>query len=520
MLKAAQLDRNSSPIFSPPAKSSTPHAYATRSQSNRTPFAILENTPTAKHVSLAPPLRTLPASPESYLRTPQTDESTNTSFADTPDTSKRRSSGRQNAAKKQKSAVIVPGTDQSPRFIAHANEEGIRPIESESPTVAPSGFPTSVYTPGGTRLVLRTSLKSLATYGEEPLPAPVERPQQSGDHETEVLSATVRLTPEYIHQLSRDRVRSPSQQQAVAHEFSDREEAVASEHAKRAGIYQEGDTWQWLHLIAFMLLRNEAQQSGNLAAGLRGSNFNMLPIERMALEFAKNFAEVNLTVNALLAPGTRVAQEFEYRIQIPGQAKLRFVIPAFDRKSDRTLRPAFRAMTKYYLQKAEEETSLSQDISETASLEAQERYLENLLDIVVQKTQAKDYSLREEPSSPTTYRQEPGKELMPAMVSSSMAADTQPAPPGKLGLRRIPMPKFSLPPKPEVGPSVLTTSQVPNVAAHRGSFSPDSPASPLGVCRSRFFGVGPVAKLVFEDPKPEIADPKDVPKAITMINCA
>ncbi len=275
-----------------------------------------------------------------------------------------------------------------------------------------------------------------------------------------------------------------------------------------------------------MLLRNEAQQSGNLAAGLRGSNFNMLPIEKMALELAKNFAEVNLTVNALLKPGTRIAQEFEYLIQIPGQT-LSFVIPAFDRKSDRTLRPALRAMTNYHLQKAEEETVSGKGPSvaeafvapetDSSKPEAQERYLEDLLDIVVQQTQEKDYSLRKELSSPTTERRDPGpgRRLMSAMVSSTAAS--QSVPPGRLGLRRIPLPKF--PPTPDVGPSALTTSQAPASVRPMESFnpiSPISPKSPHGAYRSIFFG-SPIARLVFEDEDTKTDVPKSVP---TTINCA
>ena len=258
-----------------------------------------------------------------------------------------------------------------------------RPIAAISPTLE-ENFPRRVRSPNGTDYFLSTVVGILATYtpngelsvrkiAEEMLPATDEQKTQI---------AAVELTTAFIDQLSVHQKRSPNQTDAMAKVVEDKMDSVASTHAEKSGVSQAGDVWQWLHLIAFMLLRNEAQQAGNLVGGLKGSNTNMRPIEKMALEFVKQFTSIQLIVSADLIPGTRIARTIHYKIVTP-EFELPFTFDALKQKSDKTLWPIMDAVTNFYLDKREH-SSTAKTI--TALSKAKQRYFENLLEIVRDKS--------------------------------------------------------------------------------------------------------------------------------------
>lgn len=75
-------------------------------------------------------------------------------------------------------------------------------------------------------------------------------------------------------------------------------------------------SWEWLHLIAFMVRGKKSQDAGNLVCASESANTSMMFIEKQLPNLAKAYPDgFKLKASAELLPGTHFAKEIHYFIK-------------------------------------------------------------------------------------------------------------------------------------------------------------------------------------------------------------
>lgn len=100
-------------------------------------------------------------------------------------------------------------------------------------------------------------------------------------------------------------------------------EGSATQYAQETKLFDGALKWEWLHMIAHMILGSHSQTVDNLCAGTNHSNTEMLIAEGEIHKLAKKYPEgFRLVVKAHLIPETHLASQFDYQIITKG-----FTIP-------------------------------------------------------------------------------------------------------------------------------------------------------------------------------------------------
>lgn len=115
------------------------------------------------------------------------------------------------------------------------------------------------------------------------------------------------------------------------------QKASATKIAKKINISQSGELWEWLHLIAFFILGGEAQTHGNLTAGTKPANTDMIFSENLVDYLARFFEEgVKLIVTSEELPNCHLSKKITYRVITPS-----FELP-FVFNSQTSIQPSLR----------------------------------------------------------------------------------------------------------------------------------------------------------------------------------
>lgn len=111
-------------------------------------------------------------------------------------------------------------------------------------------------------------------------------------------------------------VRSISQNKVMVEENVNAKEGSATKYVQATEIFSNNMKWEWLHLIAHMVLGKTAQKSDNLVAGTPEANTHMLICESELKTLAQAYPDgFNLRVEADLIEGSHIATEIRYYIK-------------------------------------------------------------------------------------------------------------------------------------------------------------------------------------------------------------
>lgn len=131
---------------------------------------------------------------------------------------------------------------------------------------------------------------------------------------------TTTITPESLESTREAHIKSGrrrpiSQQAALAKSKKSGKAASAATHANATDLFSGTMRWEWLHLIAYMILGHASQTASNLVGGTDYANTNMMFIEAEMRYLAEKYPDgFQLQVKANLIPGTHIATQIEYTI--------------------------------------------------------------------------------------------------------------------------------------------------------------------------------------------------------------
>lgn len=198
--------------------------------------------------------------------------------------------------------------------------------------------PTKIITPKKTKLQRIGTFGSFSLFSNQAIPSssiasPIkEMPKLSSFTETEAYQAlkavldpiklqTTTITTTSLQQRKSAHrrngyKRSTSQNATMVKEGVSAKKGSATGYAKAAELFCDTMRWEWLHMIAHMILGTASQNEKNLVAGTDHSNTEMMFIEAQIPYLAQQYPEgFELTVKANLIPGTHIATTIEYKIK-------------------------------------------------------------------------------------------------------------------------------------------------------------------------------------------------------------
>ncbi len=116
----------------------------------------------------------------------------------------------------------------------------------------------------------------------------------------------------------RGKRRALTQHQVMVGEGISERQGSATDYAAATQLFSDTVKWEWLHLVAHMILDKQSQQPENLVVGTAHANTNMLFIESEIAYLAKTYPDgFTLKVRASLIEGTQIAKQIEYQIETP-----------------------------------------------------------------------------------------------------------------------------------------------------------------------------------------------------------
>jgi hypothetical protein len=224
-------------------------------------------------------------------------------------------------------------------FVAKAAQiKGFRPAATV--LYSPSGLPKQVKTPNGTVLKRRIYNGAIVLFQRKKLEfhSPVkpkvisringESAFFSSEQYKSVKQAidnyklqVVTVTPELLAATEREhadkkRRRSVSQNKVMAAKGASERKASATEYVKAAQVFPQNMRWEWLHLVAHMILGKHSQKEENLVAGSAHANTNMMFAEETLRYLAQMHPEgFTLEIKTKLIKGTQIARKIKYLIR-------------------------------------------------------------------------------------------------------------------------------------------------------------------------------------------------------------
>lgn len=113
----------------------------------------------------------------------------------------------------------------------------------------------------------------------------------------------------------RRRVKSQAQVLAVDNKKQSLKAASANYYANAMQVFSQNIKWEWLHMIAHMILGQASQQPNNLVGGTFGANTAMHIVEANLSKLSKAYPQgFNLAVHVALIPNTHFATKITYTI--------------------------------------------------------------------------------------------------------------------------------------------------------------------------------------------------------------
>jgi hypothetical protein len=129
------------------------------------------------------------------------------------------------------------------------------------------------------------------------------------------------ITPTYLANLkgqhnANGKQRSVSQNRVMAETAKDTKNASAKRYADATEVFSADVQWEWLHLIAHSMQLELSQVEGNIIAGTKHANTDMMFAEELARNLAKKFpAGVRIKTHAKMIPDSQFASEIDYVIE-------------------------------------------------------------------------------------------------------------------------------------------------------------------------------------------------------------
>ncbi|MCE3232212.1 MAG: hypothetical protein K0R98_469 [Rickettsiaceae bacterium] len=186
-----------------------------------------------------------------------------------------------------------------------------RIVEFGTPSPKSGGY-RSVFNESGTKLN-RVAMHRTTTLYEEGYEA-VSRPKNAGvlvKKESKVITLSYKNIESF-----RAKKRKDSQNKVAGASAN----VTAFEAEQKA---YDGEKWEWLHLIAFRFLGQEAQKLDNLVAGTKHANTAMLVLaEQHIEELSLINGSLDLQVTAMVDPENNIADSIEYKIMIKGKPNI------------------------------------------------------------------------------------------------------------------------------------------------------------------------------------------------------
>src|SRR5690606_2149879 len=112
----------------------------------------------------------------------------------------------------------------------------------------PGGRPVYVRTPGGTKLERFKDHGVILLFSNYAEPMPPLDLEEAGQVGTEKIQ-TLHVTESFLEDVARERAQLGNRRNQVSIMGGS-----ANEEAQAIGSFQEGDRWEWLHLIAWRIL--------------------------------------------------------------------------------------------------------------------------------------------------------------------------------------------------------------------------------------------------------------------------
>ncbi len=129
---------------------------------------------------------------------------------------------------------------------------------------------------------------------------------------SEIKCQQVVITPELFEKKDK----RSSQNKEMVEKDNPEKMGSATQYAKASQLFPEKKFWEWLHLVAFSVLGKEGQHEGNLVAGTKHANTDMMFVESLINYFSKSYPEgFLLDVEADLIEKTQLAKEIKYTIE-------------------------------------------------------------------------------------------------------------------------------------------------------------------------------------------------------------
>ena len=104
--------------------------------------------------------------------------------------------------------------------------------------------------------------------------------------------------------------------------------ASANQYAHATEQFPKDSEWEWLHLVAFYIVKEKGQHELNLGAGTAHANTEMIPVENFLAKIAKQYPNgFVLNIKGHFIHSTQLLIKIVYTIEIPGR-HIRFTFDA------------------------------------------------------------------------------------------------------------------------------------------------------------------------------------------------
>lgn len=202
-----------------------------------------------------------------------------------------------------------------------------RPIQE---TVMLNGQLVGAFTPGRTYLEIHGNVGAVACFSNQPispfkgvikdkLPADstfttTEEYKSIKEFFNDIKIAKTEVSKKQLSKTHAAKKASRSQFQVMHVDGKNSSEASATRYTEKTGMFTNLK-WEWLHLIAYMILGEDAQKSNNLAAGTNHANTEMLFVENQLKSLCKHYPNgYNIAVKAKMIENTNIATIIDYTI--------------------------------------------------------------------------------------------------------------------------------------------------------------------------------------------------------------
>lgn len=238
------------------------------------------------------------------------------------------------------SNVLAPGMD--PIAVAHQLQTavlkipGVRPVaQLGSPADTPQKRPSSILTPGGTRLERRKDYNAMLTFSDAPAPKEENLvPQLPNVQITDILVPPTNddgrkvqeivVTPELLalatlgqqEGIVRGKNGISDNASQMARKGINKKKASANNIAALASLKTTGmSLWEWLHLIMFFLLKKLAQDPNNLTLGTREANTSMMISEEALVRVVRGLGKLAYLRSEAIEDAPHFGKEIWYTIK-------------------------------------------------------------------------------------------------------------------------------------------------------------------------------------------------------------